>query len=293
VSPRGAGAPPLLARESAEAPSLPAPAREEGGAVPDAPEAPEASEAPRAHEAHEAHETESVAGGADHAAAEAPLGQPEQRYAFHEPLAGRTLAASAPAVRYANLAPWQCRKELAARKLSVKRWDGPAKGIATPVRFSGPLEGVRFVAPGGKSPYGLLDCRLALALTDFARALAGFGVVEVRVDNMYRPRAHLPGRRKSSQHSYGLGIDITSLKFGDGRTLVVEDHWRAPIGAAVCGPAARLEQATAEAILLHDIVCDVARKGIFHHMLTPSYNAAHRNHFHFDIKRDANYRSVR
>ena len=32
-------------------------------------------------------------------------------------------------------------------------------------------------------------------------------------------------------------------------------------------------------------VCAVAREGIFHYLLTPNFNVAHRNHLHLDIKR--------
>jgi hypothetical protein len=33
-------------------------------------------------------------------------------------------------------------------------------------------------------------------------------------------------------------------------------------------------------------VCDIVRSGLFHHVLTPSYDAAHRDHLHLDIKRE-------
>jgi hypothetical protein len=38
---------------------------------------------------------------------------------------------------------------------------------------------------------------------------------------------------------------------------------------------------------LRNIVCAAARAGLFHHVLTPNYDAAHRDHLHLDIKRDA------
>jgi hypothetical protein len=120
-----------------------------------------------------------------------------------------------------------------------------------------------------------------------AKALAPLGVVEVRVDNMYRPSARLARRGKRSQHAYGLAIDVLSFVLDDGRVLDVERDWHAPVGSSICGPDAVMEEPTDEAIRLRTIVCALAREGIFHHMLTPSFNAAHRNHFHFDIKRDA------
>ena len=147
------------------------------------------------------------------------------------------------------------------------------------------MHGVRFLPPGRKSVYGKLDCRLALALDDFAHVLERHGVVRVRVDNLYRPRARLPGRRTSSQHRYGLAIDMMSLELANGTELSVERDWQGVPETPVCGPESRLADPTPQAITLRDIVCDVARSGIFHHILTPSYNDAHRDHLHLDIKR--------
>ena len=84
----------------------------------------------------------------------------------------------------------------------------------------------------------------------------------------------------------------TQLAF-DGRTLSVEDDWHAEIGDPVCGPDAVMTEPTEKSIALRNVACAIGRAGLFHHMLTPSANASHRNHFHFDIKRDADYRSLR
>jgi hypothetical protein len=37
----------------------------------------------------------------------------------------------------------------------------------------------------------------------------------------------------------------------------------------------------------------VARAGVFHHMLTPNFDTAHQSHFHFDIKRDGKWITIR
>src|SRR5690606_5573781 len=98
--------------------------------------------------------------------------------------------------------------------------------------------------------------------------------------------ARIGGRGKPSQHSHALAADITALTRSDGQVVKVEDHWGATIGATACGPEAEISRPTAHSAWLRDLVCSVARKGIFHHLLTPSFDAAHRNHFHFDIQRD-------
>ena len=115
--------------------------------------------------------------------------------------------------------------------------------------------------------------------------------VEVRVDNMYRPKAHLPGKKKPSQHSYGLAIDLTRLKLSDGTELIVERDFDGAIGEPVCGKEAR-EGLGKEAGKLRDLICDIARAELFHHILTPNHDAAHRDHFHLDIARNARQRII-
>jgi hypothetical protein len=207
---------------------------------------------------------------------------------FDAPMPSERLAKTSPALRTANLSPAQCRAELGRRKIAVKGAGRPAPGVATPVRLAGTLSGVRFSTPSGKSPYGILDCRLVLALEAFARVLARHDVVEARIDNLYRPRARLPGRKKPSQHSYGLAADIMGFTLKDGRKLVVERDFGGALGTPPCGPESRVEPPTEAGLLLRNLVCAVAREGLFHYMLTPNYNTAHRDHLHFDIKRGLN-----
>jgi hypothetical protein len=211
---------------------------------------------------------------------------------YLEPLPSSSFVAkSSKASRAARLSTAQCLAEVSRRKLGVTRFKGAKAGVAGPVRVTGPINGVRFVTPGAKSPYGILDCRLALALAELADVLEQHDVVEVRVDNMYRPHAHLPGKKKPSQHSYGLAIDMTRFKLADGTELVVERDFEGAIGEPVCGAGARAELSPAGK-QLRDLICDVARAELFHHILTPNHDAAHRDHFHLDIARDARSRII-
>ncbi|MBW2455017.1 MAG: extensin family protein [Deltaproteobacteria bacterium] len=175
----------------------------------------------------------------------------------------------------------------------MKKRGRRAAGVATPLLITGPIHGLRFVAPPASTPYGVLDCRLVLTLERLAQLLAEHDVIAMYVDNYHRPKAHLPGRRKKSQHAYGLAADITAFRLADGRRLVVERDWHAAIGDPVCGPEAVMTEPNEDAIALRNLVCAVARAGLFHHLLTPSFDRAHRNHFHFDIKRDGRRRSLR
>ncbi|MES1187085.1 MAG: extensin family protein [Myxococcales bacterium] len=212
---------------------------------------------------------------------------------YAEPLPSPIVSKTSPASRLAGLSGAQCLAEVARRKLSVSRFRGAAVGVATPVRVTGPIGGVRFVTPGGKSPYGILDCRLALALSELAPLLQRYDVVEARIDNMYRPHAHLPGKKKPSQHSFGLAADLTRLKRADGSELVVERDFQGAIGEPVCGEGARARaELSSDAAALRDLVCQASRAGLFHHILTPNHDQAHRDHFHLDIARGARQRLI-
>jgi hypothetical protein len=191
-------------------------------------------------------------------------------------------------MRYANLSPAQCRAEVKKRALPVQRDRRPTPGIATALRFIGPVNGVTYVTAGRSSPYGLMDCRLALTLADLTQLLAEHQVNRVVIGTIYRRGSRLPrSGRKQSQHAHGLAADVVSFCLEDGRTLNVERDWQGELGAPSCGPEARLTEPTEAAVALRNLVCDIARRGFFHFMLTPSYDRAHHDHLHLDIKRDA------
>src|SRR5690606_37548004 len=59
------------------------------------------------------------------------------------------------------------------------------------------------------------------------------------------------------------------------------------IGVPPCGPKSPPVELPSEGVLLREIVCRVAREGVFHHLLTPNFTRAHLNHLPVDIKRDA------
>jgi len=208
-------------------------------------------------------------------------------------LVGAPRAALSPATKYARLSPGVCRALLRKRALPAKMARGRTPGIATPLRLAGPIHDVVFRTPGARSVYGIIDCRLALALDDLARILARHGVLEVHVDNIYRPRARLPGRKKPSQHAYGLAIDIYGMKLRDQRTLLVERDWPVELAAPPCEPDAQKTDTTDAASELRNIVCEVAREQVFHRLLTPNHDAAHANHLHLDIDRHADATVIR
>ncbi|HSC86434.1 MAG TPA: extensin family protein [Polyangiaceae bacterium] len=196
------------------------------------------------------------------------------------------------AMRAANVSSNDCLQQLRTGQLPFARV-GAADGVATPVRMQGPLGDVDFRVPPPKTPFGVLDCRLALALNELSPVLRAHEVRSLRIDSFYRPRAKLPGRKnKKSQHAYGLAADVVSVTLDDGRTLDIERDFHGQMGKPVCGPDAYLDPPTDEAIRLRNLVCELARGGYFHHLLTPNHDQAHRNHLHLDIKRDNRWFSV-
>jgi len=196
-------------------------------------------------------------------------------------------------MRYANLSPGSCRKELRRRGLPVKAEKKAKRGIANPVRLSGAMLGVTYLTAPAPSVVGLLDCRLALVLDDMAPLLASFDVKQIHIGSMYRKGARIATSGRRSQHAYGLALDITWFRMNDGRLLRVERDWHAAIGEQSCGPNAIMTDPNEDAIALRNIVCAIARKGLFHHLLTPGSNRAHHDHLHFDIKRGVNYQSLK
>ncbi len=144
------------------------------------------------------------------------------------------------------------------------------------VRFSGSKN------PGSNRVHDVLDCRLALALGEWTRLLQAYGVVEVVHMSMHRANATIGRSGKPSQHAAGLAIDVGELRLSDGSRFVVKDDWSGAIGEPVCGvqPTAGARRPAAT---LRAIVCETARRQIFRVILTPNYNQAHHNHFHFDL----------
>lgn len=225
------------------------------------------------------------------AAVPPPVSATSSEEAFRAPVP--PMAIDAPATRYANLTPSACEAELSKRKLRVKAEQKLASDIASAVRVKGHFNGVVVRKPNSPSPFGLLDCRLALALDDFTKVLAEFGIIRVHIGSMYREGARIAHSGDKSQHARGLAMDILSVRVRGGPRLVVDRDWHAGVGERPCGPDAVMHEPDPEAVLLRNVVCEVARRHIFHVMLTPSANRPHHDHLHFDIARSAEEQTLR
>jgi hypothetical protein len=202
-----------------------------------------------------------------------------------------------PAVRYAAMDATACEAALTERAAPFQRVDS-ARGVLVPVRLTGPLHGVTFhsalaAAQRGTSPYEILDCRLALALDDFAALLARRGIVEVVHLSMYRPPARSwPDGRVGGQHGGGLAIDASQFRKSDGTLLDVDRDFAGRIGDTTCGKAA-VEPRDVPSAELRSIVCEAAEQHLFHVELTPDYNRKHKNHFHLEVTANVRWFLVR
>lgn len=197
----------------------------------------------------------------------------------------------APAHRYAKMDRFECEAELVRRDVSFTRVE-EARGVLAPVRLTAPLNGVSYhsairESERKSSPYEIFDCRLVLALHDFSRDLAAFDVREVVHFSAYRPplkSVKTPHGFIGKRHEGGLAIDIGAFVRQDGTVINVEKEFRGVIGMKPCptDPKVKLEKKTMSQ-RLRAFVCEEHDRGRFHVMLTPNFNWAHRNHFHFEV----------
>ncbi|MGD0528522.1 MAG: extensin family protein [Polyangiaceae bacterium] len=193
----------------------------------------------------------------------------------------------APALRYGHLDRVTCENELERRGVPFSRV-AEARGVLAPVRLRGALHGVTFRTglPEDKratSPWEIVDCRLALALDDFATQLAAHDITQVIHFSIYRPPVKTwPEGKLASRHPGALAIDAGTFVKRDGTKLEVERDFHGHIGAATCNGSGP-HPATAEALELRRIVCDAASAHLFNVALTPDYNWPHRNHFHLEV----------
>lgn len=175
-----------------------------------------------------------------------------------------------------------------------------AAHVLAPVRLRGPLHGVEIHSAlsekqRARSTIEIFDCRLVLALDDFATVLAKHDVVEVVHMSAFRSQRDrgctpkYPGK----QHCGALAVDVGTFKKKDGSVLDVDKDWNGRIGTQTCADGTGPSPVTPAATELWDIVCDSARRGLFHVMLTPNFNVEHKNHFHLEITPDVGWMLIK
>lgn len=196
--------------------------------------------------------------------------------------------ASTPAHAYAEMDSDACLGALDERQIAYERASAGAL-VDAPVVLTGPLHGVSFKHVHPRASGAVLDCRLALALDDFAELLVQHHIVEVGFVAAFRPDAS--GRAKPGQrHPAGLAMDIQWFRRDDGQRLVVLDDYEGRVGAKTCGARAQAPAAENErGRSIRKLVCDAANARMFHLLLTPNYDTEHHDHVHVEVRRDVQW----
>jgi hypothetical protein len=169
--------------------------------------------------------------------------------------------------------PALCDQVLKTSGLRVTHQADSPADAACPLRNTLRVQG----ADVGLSSSFLASCPLAVAFALFERhslqpaAQAVFGQAVIRVDHLGSFACRTIYNRANgrlSQHASANALDIAGFRLADGRTLNVLKDWPGD------GEEARFLRQ----------VRDGACKD-FNVVLSPDYNAAHRNHFHVDMGR--------
>ncbi|MDQ2644976.1 MAG: extensin family protein [Myxococcota bacterium] len=160
----------------------------------------------------------------------------------------------------------ECLNRLSARGVQARPLDAK-RGVDTPVVIHGPIGGVRFWSTAGPM---VLDCRLALALSEVAPDFSGLGIESVRFSGAYVYRTMRKGRL--SLHAYGLAIDVHEVRTASGTQTVKRNFLRGT-----------RESCDTDEPIPNQLACRLKRRGLFRELLTPDYNADHHDHLHLGI----------
>jgi hypothetical protein len=124
------------------------------------------------------------------------------------------------------------------------------------------------IRPAGVAPSCAVSASLTIWQRDVVQPLAlrhlGKRVASIEHLGSYNCRM-IAGSRTPSEHATGNAIDIAAFILSDGQRITLLDHWDTRDGRSAFLQSVR------------DQSC-----AVFKTVLSPDYNAAHANHFHFD-----------
>lgn len=167
----------------------------------------------------------------------------------------------------------RCLAAVAKQRLPVEPLARPfVTPVPTPVVLTGPVGGISFRAMQSDRQVEL-SCELAARLPALAALLREHGVRVAHVNSSYREQPRV------SFHTFGLALDIAGFETRDGPLVVATDFELAP-GVATCDAKPETERGRR----MLAIACALAQSGLFSSVLTPNYNAGHRDHFHLDVR---------
>lgn len=192
-------------------------------------------------------------------------GSDRKRIAQKKPRAGKLVYASDPATR-------QCLADLGLAK--VKYNFLPEREFGGGCSALGSVQLLDIGIP--VTNLGAMKCPLArtfaawtrFAVAPAARKILGSEVMKIETMGTYSCRNIVGSSSgKLSQHALSNAVDVSAFILADGRRVAVKGGWKDG------SPSERNFLRT-----VHDSACK--RFGI---VLSPDYNSAHHDHFHFDM----------
>jgi hypothetical protein len=165
-----------------------------------------------------------------------------------------------------------------------------AIGVADPVTVQPVIAGITYRYETDTTAHALfMDCTLAPRLVELSQLVASYGVVEIEHIGIYNYRCIGGGDPATgctpSQHAYARAIDLHAFHLASGTVYNVTTDFVITHTADSC-PIASSSEADR---VLKEIACTLVARRIFQIVLTPNYNAAHRDHFHCDLTAGAMY----
>ena len=169
---------------------------------------------------------------------------------------------------------------------------GATPGIADPVRVQPYINGVAFRYVSNTDPTAMLmDCGLAIRLYRLTQVLIPYGIDEVIHIGIYNYRCIGGGDPDSgtctpSMHAYARAIDLHAFGLeGSDETYSTETDFVITTRADACP----IPSFSDKDRILKEVACAMWAERIFEIVLTPNYNADHRNHYHVDMTEGSMY----
>ena len=190
-------------------------------------------------------------------------------------------SSAAPPLPAAPAAPEGCRETLRADGVALSSWEPRPTPLQPGVVCEAPAgvairrggSGLRFQPAARVScAFGLRLARFETVVQEEARRILRSpvrAIVQLGTFNCRRMAAYPD---LVSEHSFANAIDVATFVLKNGRSVVVERDWVAAAKPATT-PASQFLRALTRR--LYD-------EKVFSVVLTPSYDAHHRNHLHLD-----------
>ncbi|MFO0681900.1 MAG: extensin family protein [Sandaracinus sp.] len=168
---------------------------------------------------------------------------------------------------------------------------GAQRGIADPVRVQPLIGGVTYrYTTSTTASAMLMDCSLAPRLVQLSALVRQYDVVEIEHIGIYNYRCIGGGNPDTdgctpSMHAQARAIDLHAFITSDGTRYDVTDDFVITMRHDSCPMAFSSEPDR----ILKEIACAMVEDRIFQIVLTPNYNADHRDHFHVDMTEGSMY----